>query len=116
MRQRAGIACTKIVLLSTHIISDIEAAASRIMVLKKGNLMFNDIPQKLLHNAEGFVWEYILPDSRTGEEITGVSSMAQTEQGIKVRQVSREKPCPDAVLTKANLEDASLCVLEEVFL
>ena len=109
------LACRKIVLLSTHIISDIEAAASRIMVLKKGNLMFNDIPEKLLHHAGGYVWEYILPDSRISEEIAGVSSMVQTEQGIKVRQVSREKPFPEAVPAKANLEDACLCVLEEVF-
>lgn len=108
------LACTKIVLLSTHIISDIEAAASRIMVLKKGNLMFNDKPERLLHNAGGYVWEYVLPDSRVSEDIAGVSSMIQTEQGIKVRQVSRKKPCSDAVSVKANLEDACLCVLEEV--
>lgn len=106
------LACSKIVLLSIHIISDIEAAATRIMVLKKGNLMFNDIPEKLLHNAEGLVWEYILPNSWIGEKITGVSSMIQTEQGIRIRQVSKEKPCPDAVPAKANLEDACLCVLE----
>ena len=45
------LACNKIVLLSTHIISDIEATASRIMILKEGNLLFNDTPQILLHNT-----------------------------------------------------------------
>lgn len=108
------LACSKIVLLSTHIISDIEAAASRIMVLRKGNLLFNNTPEMLLHNAEGYVWEYILPNSRTNEEIQGISSMLQTDQGIKVRQVSREKPFFNATPVKANLEDACLCVLEEV--
>lgn len=108
------LACSKIVLLSTHIISDIEATASRIMILKKGNLLFNSTPEILLHNAQGYVWEYILPSSRVSEEMPGISSMVQTEAGIKVRQVSREQPALNAVPIKANLEDACLCVLEEV--
>lgn len=108
------LSCSKIVLLSTHIISDIEATASRIMILKKGNLLFNSTPEILLHNAEGYVWEYILPDSRISEEMLGIRSMVQTDQGIKVRQVSREKPFLNAALAKASLEDACLCVLEGV--
>lgn len=109
------LACSKIVILSTHIISDIEAAASKIMVLKKGNLMFDHTPETLLHQAQGCVWEYILPANRVNEQIAGISSMIQTEEGIKIRQVSRDKPSANAVSVKANLEDACLCVLEEVF-
>lgn len=108
------LACTKIVLLSTHIISDIEAAASKIMILKKGNLMFHGTPEILLQNAAGHVWEYMLPYDRISRKAAGISSMVQAEQGIKIRQVSKEKPFSDAVLVKANLEDACLCVLEEV--
>ena len=85
------------------------------MVLKKGNLLFYDTPETLLHHAEGHVWEYILPKSRSSEELSGVSSMLQTEQGIKIRQVSAERPFADAVSVGAALEDACLCVLEEVF-
>ena len=110
----AKLACSKIVLLSTHIISDIEAAATRIMVLKKGNLMFNGTPEALLHHAKGYVWESILSADRIGGQITGISAMVQTEQGIRVRQVCGEKPFGNAVRVKANLEDACLCVLEEV--
>lgn len=109
------LACTKIVILSTHIISDIEAAATKIMVLKKGNLIFHNTPEMLLRYAEGYVWEYLFPENRVFEEITGVSSMIQTEPGIKIRQVSAEKPFSGAVLVKATLEDACLCALEEVF-
>lgn len=105
---------SKIVLLSTHIISDIEAAASRIMILKRGDLLFNGTPEALLHNAEGYVWEYILPGSRVSEEMQGIRSMVQTDRGMKVRQVSREKPFLNAACAKANLEDACLCVLEGV--
>lgn len=79
------LACTKIVLLSTHIITDMEAAATRIMVLKKGNLLFDDTPEMMLHHADGYVWEYILADSRMCENLSGISSMMQTEQGIKIR-------------------------------
>lgn len=109
------LACTKLVLLSTHIISDIEAAATKIMVLKKGNLLFCDTPETLLHHAQGHVWEYILPKSLRSEGLSGVSSMLQTKEGIKVRQVSAERPFADAALAEAALEEACLCVLEEVF-
>ncbi len=109
------LACTKLVLLSTHIISDIEAAATKIMVLKKGNLLFYDMPETLLHHAEGHVLEYILPKSWSSEELSGVSSMLQTKQGIKIRQVSAKRPYADAVSVGASLEEACLCVSEEVF-
>ena len=109
------LARTKLVLLSTHIISDIEAAATKIMVLKKGYLLFYDTPETLLHHAEGHVWEYILPKSRRSEALSGVSSMLQTREGIKIRQVSAEKPFPNAASVEAALEEACLCVLEGVF-
>lgn len=44
-------ASDKIVLLSTHIITDIEAVANRIMVLKNGSLLFDDKPDALLAKA-----------------------------------------------------------------
>lgn len=77
--------------------------------------MFCDTPETLLHHAQGHVWEYILPKSLRSEGLSGVSSMLQTKDGIKVRQVSEERPFADAVLAEAALEEACLCVLEEVF-
>jgi ABC-type multidrug transport system ATPase subunit len=106
----SGLSKERIVILSTHIVSDIEAVASRILILQHGNLVFNDSPDKLIAKAKGCVWEYTL--SSLQEDMTGISSMVQTEAGIHIRQVRREKPTNEAVSVNSTLEDACLLVLE----
>lgn len=101
----------RIVILSTHIVSDIEAVASKLMILKQGELIFNDTPDKLITNANGHVWEYTVQTPQ--ENLKGVSNMIQTKQGILIRQVSSKKPAEQAVLVESNLEDACFFVLEE---
>lgn len=51
----------KIILLSTHIVSDVEAIANQIMIMKKGNLVAYDEPSALLTILEGAVKEVVLP-------------------------------------------------------
>ncbi len=106
----SGLSQERIVILSTHIVSDIEAVASRILMLQNGNLIFNDTPEKLIAKAKGCVWEYTLSSLR--ENMKGICSMVQTESGIHIRQVSREKPEKEAVSVNSTLEDACLFVLE----
>lgn len=101
----------RIVILSTHIVSDIEAVASKILILQQGNVAFYDTPGKLISNAKGHVWEYTISCLQKG--LKGISNMVQTEQGIYIRQVSKEKPKKDAVLVNSTLEDACLFLLEE---
>lgn len=113
----SGLSKEKIVILSTHIVSDIEAVASRIWILQHGNLIFNDSPEVLLSNAKGRVWEYTLSPcisdtSSLQGNISGISNMIQTEKGIRIRQVSREKPEDQAFSVTSTLEDACLYVLE----
>lgn len=106
----SDLAKERIVILSTHIVSDIEAAASKILMLQKGSLIFNDTPARLISKAKGCVWEYTA--SSIKKNIKGISSMVQTEEGIHIRQVSREKPDNQAVSVNSTLEDACLLVLE----
>lgn len=115
----SGLSKEKIVILSTHIVSDIEAVASRIWILQHGNLIFNDSPEVLLSNAKGCVWEYTLSPMHFASDtsslqgnINGISNMIQTEKGIRIRQVSREKPEEQAFSVTSTLEDACLFVLE----
>lgn len=100
----------RIVILSTHIVSDIEAVASRILMLKDGSLIFDNTPHKLIAKADGCVWEYTSDLVQSGAR--GISSMVQTKDGIHVRQVSRKKPTSQAVLVSSTLEDACLFALE----
>lgn len=100
----------RIVILSTHIVSDIEAVASRILMLKDGSIIFDDTPCKLIAKVDGCVWEYTSDLIQSG--MKGISSMVQTKDGIHVRQVSREKPTNQAVPVNSTLEDACLFALE----
>ena len=100
----------RIVVLSTHIVSDIEAVASRILMLKDGSLIFDNTPHKLITKVDGYVWEYTSDFIQSGAR--GISSMVQTKDGIHVRQVSRKKPASQAVLVSSTLEDACLFALE----
>lgn len=109
----AELAAERLVILSTHIVSDIEAIASRVLILKDGRLMFNGEPKMLVRNAEGHVWEYTVPNN-TMKDTFGVSSMIQTESGVKVRHVCKNKPAANAISVTASLEDACLHVLEGV--
>ena len=79
-------------------------------MLQQGSLIFNDSPEELIARARGCVWEYMLPSLQEG--MKGISSMVQTEMGIHIRQVSREKPEKQAVPVNSTLEDACLFVME----
>ena len=50
----------KIILLSTHIVSDVEAIADKIMIMKKGSVLAYDTPQILLNTIEGMVKECLV--------------------------------------------------------
>ena len=57
----------KIVLLSTHIVSDIEYIADEILVMKQGKLIRCGKPQTLLKDLEGKVWECLVPFEAVAE-------------------------------------------------
>src|SRR5215510_10857877 len=54
------IAQGRVVILSTHIVSDVEAVASRIAVLRKGRLVTCATPEELLRRAEGRVFSAVV--------------------------------------------------------
>jgi ABC-type multidrug transport system ATPase subunit len=100
----------RIVILSTHIVSDVEAAATEIALIQKGYLLSHAIPEELLKEVQGKVWEWIIPSS----ELTKlrqehlISSTIRRAQGVEVRAVAKEKPSPEARLMAPRLEDAYL--------
>ncbi|MDO4721026.1 MAG: ABC transporter ATP-binding protein [Peptostreptococcaceae bacterium] len=106
----SALAKDRIVILSTHIVSDIEAVASQVLMLREGKLIFCGSPYEILSKADGCVWEYTV--SFLPENMKGVSNMMQTKKGIYIRQVSRDKPERTAVAVSSTLEDACLFALE----
>jgi ABC-2 type transport system ATP-binding protein len=100
----------KLVLLSTHIVSDIESIATEIAVMKEGKLIAHAAPEILLQAAEGSVWQLAM-SSEEFEEARGklkIANAVRKADGVHVRIVSPFSPAPDAVPVEPNLEDAFL--------
>jgi ABC-type multidrug transport system ATPase subunit len=107
----SGLASSRIVLLSTHIVSDVEAVASDLVVLKKGRVLFHGVPEALTARASGHVWEYTVPDFSQIPAGSSVSSAVQETEGIRVKTVGDRPTASDTSAASPTLEDACLYVM-----
>jgi ABC-2 type transport system ATP-binding protein len=100
----------RIVILSTHIVSDVEATATRIVLINKGLLLREAAPEELLMEIDGKVWEWVVSSDELttlkGKHI--VSGTIRRSDGVQVRVVSESKPDANAQSISPNLEDAYL--------
>jgi ABC-2 type transport system ATP-binding protein len=106
----ADFASDKIVLLSTHIVSDIEAIADKVFLMKKGNFMLQGTIPELLQEANGKVWELTVSaqEARKWEETVTVANLRHINEQVILRIISEKQPSPDAVSCGATLEDLYL--------
>lgn len=104
----------RIVILSTHIVSDVEATATGIAVVDRGRLLAHAEPEELLRAVEGRVWEWVLPsaDLAAARQQWKISATFRRADGVHARVVSSVPPSPQAVPVVPTLEDAYLSVLE----
>ena len=97
-------------ILSTHIVSDVEATATRIILINKGSLLRESAPEDFLKELDGKVWEWIVPSEELlalkGKHI--VSGTIRRSDGVQVRVVSEGKPDGNAKSISPSLEDAYL--------
>lgn len=106
----ADLAGERIVILSTHIVSDVEATASSIALIADGRLLQHALPETLLQAVTGQVWGWVVPSS----ELTAVrqryliTNTIRRADGVLARIVSANAPHPDATPLAATLEDAYL--------
>lgn len=97
----------KIVLLSTHIISDIEAIASNLVVVKKGMILETGNIEELVQRVRGQVWETTVSQEmyqRLRKE-RAVIHLKQMGKDVQVRFVGREYPNIESCLVVPTLED-----------
>ena len=100
----------RIVILSTHIVSDVEATATSIAIINQGHLVTHDLPEKLLQAVEGKVWMWATSSQKltTLKQQCLISSTARRSDGVHVRVVAEQKPNAEAEPAPATLEDAYL--------
>jgi ABC-2 type transport system ATP-binding protein len=103
----------RIVILSTHIVSDVEAVATSIAILAHGQLLAHDSPEGLLASVAGKVWEVIVPsaDLPALRQKHLVSSTAHRSDGVHARVVANSAPASGARPLDPSLEDAYLAAL-----
>jgi len=100
----------RIIILSTHIVSDVEATATRIALINNGRLVTDAAPEELLRGAEGQVWEWVMPsaDLAAIKQRLLISGTMRRGDGVRVRAVAPQPPVPGAQPAAPTLEDAYL--------
>jgi len=100
----------RIVILSSHIVSDIEAAATSIAIMNKGRLLVHAAPEDLIRSVEGRVWEVIVrsADLPALKQTHVVGNTARSGEGVRARVVGEQAPAADAQRVSPTLEDAYL--------
>lgn len=100
----------RIVILSTHIVSDVEATATHIALINRGRMVVHAAPEELLRAVEGRVWEWVVAsdDLAAVKQRYRVSATIRRSEGVRVRAVSDVRPGPDAQPVPPSLEDAYL--------
>jgi ABC-type multidrug transport system ATPase subunit len=106
----ADLAGERIVILSTHIVSDIEAAATEVAILDQGRLLWHSAPEDLLRSVEGKVWGWVVHSSELTamRERHTVSNAVRRSDGVHLRIVADAPPDPGARPLTPALEDAYL--------
>lgn len=100
----------RLVILSTHIVSDIEYIADQIMIMKDGQILQSGDEAQILQQAEGCVWSCIVSE-REAEELGRqyvISNLRNQGNQVQLRIVSADKPVESASPVEVTLEDAYL--------
>lgn len=105
----------KIVLLSTHIVSDIEYIANEILVMKSGKLIHQGKPEAVTKEITGYVWECRVPagEAEHWNEKYTIGNLRNDGEYSVLRVISEKRPAGNAVPVKPVLEDLYLYYFEE---
>ncbi len=106
----------RIVLLSTHIVTDIENIAETILIMKDGQLIHKGSLEDIIKIIEGKVFECSV-DSKTAKKLSNLYPIINLREGKDktfIRFVCDENPCENAISVRATLEDLYLYYFSEV--
>ena len=100
----------RLVLLSTHIVSDIEYVASEVWLMKDGKMVQTGTVDEIIGSMRESVWVCVVEKKMVADMMNKykISNMKSDIKGIELRIISAQKPYPDAMCVPASLEDAFL--------
>lgn len=100
----------KIVILSTHIVSDVSYIADTILMMKQGSFLLQEPMSTITNSIKGKVWE-LLVDERTAAEYStnyAVVSLHHENNMVRLRIIQETAPGEDAQIAEPGLEDLFL--------
>ena len=112
----ASFAQDKVVILSTHIVSDVEFIASRILVMRQGSFVMDGSVEQLVAQAAGKVWECHVSARQAdamAESMSAANVRYANDGHAVVRIVADDCPMEGAVAVEATLEDLYLLVFRD---
>lgn len=112
----SALAENRIVILSTHIVSDVEYIAKEILIMKKGELVHQGPPEAILKPIESYVWECEVSrkEAETLEASYITANLKHCNGAERLRIVSENCPCGNAWNVEPTLEDLYLYYFAEV--
>lgn len=106
----ASMALHKIVLLSTHVVPDVEYIARELVLIGDGEVVCQDTPQNLCQGMEGQVWDVEIPETDLAQmgQYGLVSSLRRSGSGVAVRLIADAPPPYPSRTVEPTLEDVYL--------
>lgn len=98
----------KLVIMSTHIVSDVESIASQLAIMRNGKLMTFETPETILDKARGQIWSAQV----AGEHYDALRSKVQvlhaqrSGSNVNLRIAHPHSPCHGAQSAEPSLEEA----------
>ena len=99
----------RLVLLSTHIIEDVQSVCDRLVVIDHGKILFTGTPEQLIESAAGHVGVFWEKDEKQ-EQGLHITARVNTSQGVRCRAVADKLP-RYAQAEEPTLEDAYLYLI-----
>lgn len=104
----------RIVILSTHIAGDIEAACEKAAILDKGRIIFNGPVRKLIERADGKIFSITVPQEQLPyiKSRYTVTGMLTEGNMVTIRFIAEENPPENAEKCKPSIEDGYIISIE----
>lgn len=105
----------RIIIFSTHIVSDVEYIADEIIMMKTGQLLHKGNVKEITRSIEGHVWECEVTKEEANElnRKYTISNLKHEDNMVNIRIVSERKPFDSAINISPNLEDFYLHYFKE---
>lgn len=106
----------RIVILSTHIVEDIEFSCENLGIIKEGSVLYQGKTKELIQQAVGRVWSITIPKDKLEQvrkDYPVISAVSEGDE-MRIRILSADRPFQDARCIHPTIEDAYMKLVKGV--